>query len=479
MSEAVQASDDLYAKIALDNKLVTQFQLEKAEKRRGGDSGKAPPISLGEALLALGYLSDRQNQSILNACHYRVQRDQDKRFARQVLRMDLLTQDQLEGALDEQKDTYARTGQVKLLVDVLTDSGILSPEEAAAVAEGLAKRDRLRRSGQGHSPLRASGAAATIPPKYASQPEPDDADLDDADLDDADLDDLDDADLDDLDDAGLDDLDLDDLDDADLDDADLDDLEDLDLDDADLDDLEDLDLDDVDADLDDIDAELDAIEGELQAQDGDPADLAPPPPADVADELDAIGDIDLGSALDPNAPGLEALDEDLDDERELARQASELDSEVELNASDLEALEDLTGGGRPDEPPGGWAAEAFDDRPISHRMPAAAPAPPPPAPPAPIPGGDVFDDDLSGEAPMVASDVEPSGERLGRISEVGGVSDSVVTWGEDGDDDSASGTGSANAGWRDDPRLRAAFEKALAAAWDVFVAELRAAEPRQ
>jgi len=78
MTETTDVSDkheELFTRIALDNKLVTKFQLKKAadeQERRGKEEGKRPPI--GDVLRALGFLTERQYQSIENAQRYREQR---------------------------------------------------------------------------------------------------------------------------------------------------------------------------------------------------------------------------------------------------------------------------------------------------------------------------------------------------------------------------------------------------------------------
>src|SRR5947209_16092445 len=93
--------EELFTRIALDNKLVTKFQLKKAadeQERRAKEEGKRPPI--GDVLKALGFLNERQFQSVVNAQRYREQRDLDKRFGRQVLRMQLLDQAKVEEGLE-------------------------------------------------------------------------------------------------------------------------------------------------------------------------------------------------------------------------------------------------------------------------------------------------------------------------------------------------------------------------------------------
>src|SRR5258706_3864224 len=99
-------AEELYTKIALDNKLVTRFQLRKATEEQESIAKAGPRPVLGDVMVRLGFLSERQHQSVINAVRYREQRDFDKRFGRQCLRTNLIKQDDIEKALEIQKDGY-------------------------------------------------------------------------------------------------------------------------------------------------------------------------------------------------------------------------------------------------------------------------------------------------------------------------------------------------------------------------------------
>ncbi|MBX3466854.1 MAG: hypothetical protein KF878_08145 [Planctomycetes bacterium] len=602
MSSDPQAVEDLYTKIALDNKLVTRFQVRKAAEEldslaKGGK--KKPP--LGEVMVRLGFLSERQHQSVVNACRYREQRDLDKRFGRQCLRMELLQQADIERALDAQKDAYQGKGKVEGLAEILVAQGKLTSKQAADVRKGIDERDRAKARSGNTRALSASGPTPVLKgaPEAPARPAParpapaadddaDDDDLKDVDLDD---DDLDEADLDDagadLDGVDLDDDDLkdDDLKDDDLKDDDLkdDDLKDVDLDEDDLDDddLKGVDLDDddlKDVDLDEDDDDLDGVNlDEDLDDDEDKLDIDPAKLDDLVEKVAAEGG---------------------EDEADLAEDVSEIGSDVDLDEDDLRAIERMDSGDEM-ETDGAWAAEAFDDRPISQRpaserlarraleeparagsertQAAAPPAPtqppappvpprrpepelaatasspfqsaddvaaPPPPPPATIPGGDVFDSGLSGSraasashpadddedvpVPALDDEVPLSASEVGRMIDAGRPVDDAR---DDDDDEEAalrdrlrqsarrleeamSGDSARHAAAAavaappvaparsapveaaapvapaapaaavapatngaalrtDDPRVRRAFDKALEAAWKVFVEELR------
>jgi len=368
-------SDDLYIKIALDNKLVSKFQVRKASKEQQDREAEGDAGEIGPLMVELGFLTDRQHRSVLNACTYREQRDFDKRFGRQCLRMNLLNQDRIEEALAQQKKGYMDSGSVTPLSEVLVEQGAISTQDVEDVEEGIRQRDAARARALADRARQVSSGSQRIPghtTKGNALPATDVGTIDDADLDDADLDDvdLDDADLDDvdLDDADLDDVDLDEVDDdddADLDDADLDDVDLDDVDDADLDEVDDDDADLDDADLDDADLDdADLDDADLDDVDLDDVDLDDDDLVDDDFKLD-LNDMDL----DPDDHG--------SDEDALVEDMSENDSDIELDPEDLKDLQKLDSG----EEVQGWAPDAFDDRPISGEGPAL---PPPPAP-LPVP----------------------------------------------------------------------------------------------
>ncbi|MDC3379234.1 hypothetical protein OAX78_03025, partial [Planctomycetota bacterium] len=208
---------DLYTKIALDNKLVTKFQVRKAVEEQGTLEEQGEACDVGEAMVRLGFLSEGQHQSVLNACKYRGQRDFDKRFGRQCMRMDMLQQKTIEAALEVQKQEYGKSGEVRPLSEILLDQGELGAEEVDEVETGIRRRD-MARSGKTGA-LAVSGPTPVLDKTKKKKKKRNKADDDEIDLealeaeadDDDDLDDLDDEDLADLDDDDLDDEDLSDL----------------------------------------------------------------------------------------------------------------------------------------------------------------------------------------------------------------------------------------------------------------------------
>ena len=239
------------------------------------------------------------------------------------------------------------------------------------------------------------------------------------------------------------------------------------------------------------DADLEAVDtgvGELDAGDG----------SGLAD-LDDV-DLDDDDLVDDNFK-LDLNDMDLDpddhgsDEDALVDDISANDSDVELDPSDLKDLERLESG----EEVQGWAADAFDDRPISGEGAAL----PPPAAPLPslgspkgrpqvptaagsqrgkvqgkspprasggveIPGGDVFEEDISDMA-RIGGGPAPKRKRTEPVPL--SPSDAQKLFARE-----SSRVPKAAAFDPNDPALRAAFDEAFAEAkeqaWEAFLARL-------
>lgn len=523
MSSDPQAVEDLYTKIALDNKLVTRFQVRKAAEEldslaKGGK--KKPP--LGEVMVRLGFLSERQHQSVVNACRYREQRDLDKRFGRQCLRMELLQQADIERALDAQKDAYQGKGKVEGLAEILVAQGKLTSKQAADVRKGIDERDRAKARSGNTRALSASGPTPVLKgaPEAAARPAP--ARPAPAADDDADDDDLKDVDLDEDDD---------DLDGVNLD-EDLDDDEDkLDIDPAKLDDL----VEKVAAEGGEDEADLAEDVSEI----GSDVDLD-------EDDLRAIERMDSGDEMETDgAWAAEAFDDRPISQRpaseRLARRA--LDEPARAGSERTQAAAPPA----PTQPP----APPVPPRRPEPELAATASSPfqsaddvvaPPPPPPATIPGGDVFDSGLSGSraasashpvdddedvpVPALDDEVPLSASEVGRMIDAGRPVDDARDDDEDEEaalrdrlrqsarrlEEAMSGDSARHAAAvaapplaparsapveaaapvapaapaaavapatngaalrTDDPRVRRAFDKALEAAWKVFVEELR------
>lgn len=285
--------EELFTRIALDNKLVTKFQLKQAageQEKRAKEEGKRPPI--GDVLKALGFLTDRQYQSIENAQRYREQRDYDKRVGRQVLRMQLLDQAKVEEALDVQKTTYSKTGTVRTLVDVLEEKKLLTSAQVEEVKHQIEVRDKKKSS---------LGSSATQKPLAKRDDDEDSMKL--------------------------------------------------------------ADLDAAPATVPVKNAEEDEEEDEEEEEEEGDEDEE-----EEEEDEDEEGSEDEEEEEDDDEEGDEEEDEDDNEEDDLADDIEDLPdgSDVELDKADLEAIEELESA-ETEVDEKGWAADAFDDRPLQKR----------------------------------------------------------------------------------------------------------------
>lgn len=415
--------EQLFENIALDNQLITKFQLEKAKKaleeREDGDSS-----SLGGVLVEMGFITEKQLDSIKSAQTYRTTRNDDKRFGRQVVRMKLTKPTVVQELLKKQKETYEKTGKTITLPQLLLKEGELTKKDIRTIREELASRDSQKISerqkavadSQRHfvqcpncgskllikphnfdKTVKCSSCATRFKATADNDRKTDNfdmpivADLDNDEPDeDEDVIDIEEIELEEFEQKAvasapsnpIDDDIFDNLPDdqglTDLDDHTAPDEDDLaDLDDLDPDALksDQFDLDD-DLDIDDLDIDnLDEMDDDVVASDVLKSDSVPEDEFDEDLDDDFLKDLDDDEEIDD----ISDVDSDLTD-----LQSDDLDSDSEDldDIEPMEDLDDLEDIGKPDTGLGGleinegfldagmdasWATNAFDDRPIHAR----------------------------------------------------------------------------------------------------------------
>lgn len=402
MATQEDSAIQLFETIALDNRLVTKYQLKKAHDELDKRGDAASPETLGDVFVSLEFINERQLESLQNALQYRSSRNEDKRLGRQLVRMRAVKSSIVQGGLQKQKSTYEKTGRTVRLADLLLKNGELEKADLKAARKELKRRAEIKASRRlAVTPTTADDfvrcptcrAKLVIAPHNMGRTvkcsscnhrfvatKGDDKGSEEAEVpivaevdDDEEVLDLDeialeedtdeeskpesdstpDDELADLPDLG-DDLDLDEIEEIDdaipnTDDAidDLDPLADVHADDE----LGDDDLDAIDdelADLDAVDLDADALKSEnLDLDDEDDIDIEDLDDDELTDFDDPIDDdenLDDLVLRSDSAPGDDDFDpyDDLDDLDEIAdEEISEVTSEDEIDSDELvEASED-------------------------------------------------------------------------------------------------------------------------------------------
>ncbi|MDF1664499.1 MAG: hypothetical protein P1V97_22240 [Planctomycetota bacterium] len=416
MAKEVSA-EQLFENIAVDNRLITKFQLEKAKKALE-DRDDSDAVGLGDVLVEMGFIDEKQHDSIKSAQNYRTTRNTDKRFGRQIVRMKLAKPTIIQELLKKQKETYEKTGKTVTLGQLLIKEGEVSKKDIRAVREEIANRDSQKISERQKAlqndrhfvqcpncsskllikphnfdkTVKCSTCEARFKATIDGAPKSDDfdmpivADLDiDDDDDDDDVIDIEEIELEEAEQKALasapsnpiDDDIFDNLPDdqglTNLDDHTAPDEDDLaELDDLDPDALKSDQFDDLDDDLDIDDLDIDALDDDELASDILTSDSAP------EDEFDEDLDDDFLKDLDD--------DDEIEDISDVDSDLSDLESDDVKsdsdNFDDIEPMEDFDDIESPETGLGGlemneglldsgmdasWATNAFDDRPIHAR----------------------------------------------------------------------------------------------------------------
>jgi hypothetical protein len=149
-------SDQLFVKIAMDNKYITEWHLKKAVKRRDSYLTRGIKKKLGNILLELGFLTKMQYQAIENAQRYREMRDRDKQIGKIIVKSEYASQKQVDEALREQKHRYGETGETTPVGNVMIELGHLSEEHLIAAKKIFKIREqqkkRLKKSKKRRTP---------------------------------------------------------------------------------------------------------------------------------------------------------------------------------------------------------------------------------------------------------------------------------------------------------------------------------------
>lgn len=415
MAKEVSA-EQLFENIALDNRLITKFQLEKAKKaledRENGDA------SLGSVLVDMGFIDEKQHDSIKSAQNYRTTRNNDKRFGRQIVRMKLTKPTVIQDLLKKQKETYEKTGKTITLPQLLIKEGEVTKKDIRAVREELANRDSQKISERQKAlqndrhfvqcpncsskllikphnfdrTVKCSTCEARFKATVDGAPKNDDFDMPivadlDTEEDDDDVIDIEEIELEEAEQKALasapsnpiDDDIFDNLPDdqglTNLEDHTAPDEDDLaELDDLDPDALKSDQFDDLDDDLDIDDLDIDALDDDdMIASDVLTSDSAPEDEFDEDLDDDFLKDLDDDDEIED----ISDVDSDLTD-----LNSDDIKSDSSEDLGDIEPMEDFDDIGAPDTGLGGlemnegfldagmdasWATNAFDDRPIHAR----------------------------------------------------------------------------------------------------------------
>ena len=123
MANAQEERDMLFARMAVDHKLVTEPNIRKAYQQAQALRKRGEEISLGEVLLRMKFLSQAQYEAVIRACDYRLQRREDKQLARILIDAEYAPQEPVLDSLKRQKDHYQKTGEALSLEQMLVQSG--------------------------------------------------------------------------------------------------------------------------------------------------------------------------------------------------------------------------------------------------------------------------------------------------------------------------------------------------------------------
>lgn len=132
----------LLARLAVKGQIVSAEKMEELLSFQQGERDCGRIASLEEILLKNRLVTEKQLDSLRSARTFLVKREQDRIFCRILLKVEYVTQEQIDQALMEQQKTYKEKQHFKPILDILGEKGAITSKKKEAV---INTADRLKK----------------------------------------------------------------------------------------------------------------------------------------------------------------------------------------------------------------------------------------------------------------------------------------------------------------------------------------------
>ena len=126
------SQDDSYlvtGKLAVKYKFVSEKQIQEALALHEQEKRAGKKLFLGEILVIHGMISQSQLDFLLSVQKMLQTRQLDRSFGMIAVKNDFATQEDIDHAMEEQKRVFKETKSLKLIGDMLVESGVLTEEQ--------------------------------------------------------------------------------------------------------------------------------------------------------------------------------------------------------------------------------------------------------------------------------------------------------------------------------------------------------------
>ncbi len=131
--------------LAVRFKLISEEQLQLALDQHDEQS---PPENVGQTFLDMGMLSPTQLNFLHDAQQMKVMRIRDIKFGKIAVKSGFVSEPQVEGALQQQKEHFVRHKRKSMIGDILIEEGAMSEEQRQSVVETQKRLARELRESQ-------------------------------------------------------------------------------------------------------------------------------------------------------------------------------------------------------------------------------------------------------------------------------------------------------------------------------------------
>ncbi|MBI3268290.1 MAG: hypothetical protein HYZ53_04655 [Planctomycetes bacterium] len=161
-------ADLVFGRIAVQNRLITDAQLQETLQVQDSEGLAGEPRQLGEILQAKGYLTAAHVSEILRLQQILAIREEDKKFGSLCVRNGFLSEAALKEALELQKISVRGGGVPRRLGDILLEKGWITEQQRRAV---ITAQQRITSAVPSQSvppplPTPAPAAAPAAPPGF-------------------------------------------------------------------------------------------------------------------------------------------------------------------------------------------------------------------------------------------------------------------------------------------------------------------------
>lgn len=140
--------DQLLAKLAVRHEYISLEQLHEALSYQREQKNRGEVVTLEEVFLATGMISREQLESLSPTRIFMQRRQSERALSKAAISNGLVDQQQVDEAMQQQVAFFRQSKPFKPLVDIWVDTGVITPQQRAALLSAEERLDQEQLSGK-------------------------------------------------------------------------------------------------------------------------------------------------------------------------------------------------------------------------------------------------------------------------------------------------------------------------------------------